>query len=199
MSVDWDRMRANLAAAGEGIARRRALPPGEAAKVLRDRARLLAREAVPEREAADSLEILEFRLALESYGIETRAVAEVFPLKAFTPLPCVPPFVFGVVNVRGRIATVLDLRNFFELPYKGLSDLNKVIIVQSGSTEFGILADAIVGIKSIPLGSLQPTLPTLTGIRQKYLKGVTEDQVVVLDAAKLLSDSSLVVDEQVVR
>jgi len=63
--------------------------------------------------------------------------------------------------------------------------------------EFGILADAILGVRLLSLGQLLPSLPTLTDIRSDYLKGVTEDRLVVLDGGKLLSDCGIVVHEEV--
>jgi purine-binding chemotaxis protein CheW len=165
-------------------------------KILKERARLLAQE--PEKkEAGETLEILGFSLAHERYGIETSFIREVYPLKEYTPLPCTPAFVFGLINVRGQILSIIDMRKFFELPEKGISDLNKVIILHNVSMEFGILADEIIGVKTIPLRQLQMTLPTLTDIREKYLKGVTQDQMVVLDAAKLLIDKDMIVHEEV--
>ena len=146
--------------------------------------------------AGESLEILEFRLAYESYAIEACFVREVCPLKDFTPVPCTPPFVLGIVNVRGQILSVIDLKKFFELPEKGLSDLNKVIVAHNRDIEFGILADAVAGVRAIPVADIQAPLPTLTGIRQDYLKGVTRDRLVVLDGAKLLSDSRMKVERE---
>ena len=63
--------------------------------------------------------------------------------------------------------------------------------------EFGILADVILGVLRVPLRNLQPTLPTLTGIREEYLKGITPGRLAILDAAKLLSDKKLIVHEEV--
>ena len=117
------------------------------------------------------------------------------PLKEFTPLPGTPPFVFGIINFRGQILSIIDLKKFFELPEKGLTDLNRVIILHSKEMEFGILADAILGLRAIPIKAMQPSLPTLTGIRTAYLKGVTEDRMVILDGAKVLSDKKLIVHE----
>ena len=54
-----------------------------------------------------------------------------------------------------------------------MPDLNKVIVLQSGNMVFGMLADAILGVRRIALAEIQPALPTLTGIREKYLKGMT--------------------------
>ncbi|MBI4204303.1 MAG: chemotaxis protein CheW [Betaproteobacteria bacterium] len=171
--------------------------PPDAGQILRARAQALAR--VPERAAVTAalLELLEFRLARESYALETRHVREVYPLKNLTPLPCTPPFVLGIVNLRGRILPVLDIKKFFELPEQGLTDLNRIILVQGNDLEFGLLADVIVGVRTVPVESLQPSLPTLTGIRGDYLKGVTAERIVVLDLARILADPKIIVHEEV--
>ena len=143
------------------------------------------------------LEVLEFRLAQERYALEDRWVQEVCPLKELTPLPCTPPFVLGIVNVRGRILPVLDLKKFFDLPEQGLTDLHRIILVRGNDLELGLLADVIVGVRSIPADSLQPSLPTLTGIRGEYLKGVTAERLVVLDLARILADPKIIVHEEV--
>ena len=111
-------------------------------------------------------------LAYERYAVETQYVSQVAMLEHLIPLPCTPAFVLGIVNLRGAILPVLDLKNFFELPVKGLTDLNKIIVLQSGKILFGILADAIVGVRHILLRDVQSSLPTLTGVRKNYLKGV---------------------------
>ena len=62
--------------------------------------------------------------------------------------------------------------------------------------ELGILADAVLGVSLIPLTDLQPSLPTLTGVRADYLRGVTKEPMVVLDGQKLLSSPKLIVYEE---
>ena len=166
-------------------------------EILRARARALARPPESPPAADASLELLEFRLARECYGLETRHVQEVYPLKDLTPLPCVPPFVLGIVNVRGRVTPVIDIKKFFDLPDKGLTDLHRIILVRGNDLEFGLLADVIVGVRTIPLDSLQPSLPTLTGIRADYLKGVTAERLVVLDLDRILADPKIIVHEEV--
>ena len=171
--------------------------PVEKKKILKARAKTLAREPERDEKAEAYLEVVEFVLAYERYAIETAYVREIYPLKEFTPLPCTHPFVFGIVNVRGQILSVIDIKNFFDLPEKGLGELNKVIILHLGDMEFGILADKIIGTRSIPLKEIQPSLPTLTDIRAEYMRGVTEERVVILDAKKLLLDNGILVHEEV--
>ncbi len=123
-------------------------------------------------------------------------------MKELTPLPCTPGFLLGIINVRGQILPVIDVKKFFDLPETGITDLHMVVIVHGEtdageSMELGILADAIVGVRSIPLGTCQPSLPTLTGIRAKYLKGVTNQHVVILDVPSILNDPKTTINEEV--
>ncbi len=136
-------------------------------------------------------------MASELYGIENRYIREVYALKDFTPLPCTPSFVFGIINIRGRIVSVIDIKRFFDLPDRGLSDQNKVIVLSSSTMEFGILADEIRGVRNVLSKDVQAGLPTLTGIRLEYLLGVTEDRLIILDGGKLLTDKNLPVYEEV--
>ena len=191
--IDWNRLRQRLEAARIAVSSEPA--PDEKKAILRRRAKLLARQPLQEK-TGDVLDVLEFLLTYETYAIEMRWVAETYPLKDLTPLPCTPPFVAGIINVRGRILSVIDIRKFFDLPEKGLTDLNKVIIVHDGEMEFGILADEILGTRTIPLSEVQPPLPTLTGIRKEYLMGVTRERTAILDGARLLSDKNLIVHDE---
>jgi purine-binding chemotaxis protein CheW len=169
----------------------------ESERILRARAKALAIPTLQSMPAGAVLELLEFRLASERYALETRHVQDVHPLRDLTPLPCAPAFVLGIVNVRGRILPVLDLKKFFDLPELGLTDLHRIILVQGSDLEFGLLADVIVGVRSVPADSLQPSLPTLTGIRAEYLKGIGEDRLVVLDVERILADPKIIVHQEV--
>jgi purine-binding chemotaxis protein CheW len=167
------------------------------AAILKARARLLARE--PEKAAAMGtvLEIIEFRIASETYGIEAVFVREIHQLRDLMPLPGMPAFVLGIANVRGQILSVVDLKKFFNLPDKGLGEFNKLIIIRNERMEFGILSDAIIGTRSIPLDAIQAPPVTITGIGAEYLRGVTEERIVVLDAQKILDDENIIVNDVV--
>ena len=170
---------------------------GSAADILRARARALMQRPEHAGPAGILLEVLEFRLAHERYAVETRHVRETYPLRDLTPLPCTPPFVRGIVSVRGRITPVIDIKNFFELPETGLTDLHRIILVGDGSVEIGLLADSLVEVQTIAADALQPSLPTLTPIGAEYLKGVTGERLVVLDLDRILADPKIIVHEEV--
>ena len=167
--------------------------------VLDARARELARPISRRASANGHLDVVGFQLAHERYAIESRFVAEVFPFTDITPLPGTPAFVVGIVNFRGSVLSVIDLKFFFQLPMKGLNDRNRAIVLRSANMEFGVLVDAMHGTRRIVQENLQEALPTLSGIREKYLKGVTPDGVVVLDGGKLLSDDALVVRDRTIK
>ncbi len=195
-AIDWADVRRRLEAVAGALDRGWTPTPGETRRILRARAAALAREADEAPRTGEHLEILEFLLAHERYGIETRFVREVYPLREFTPVPRAPRFVLGAVNVRGQILTVVDIKKFFDLPEKGLTDLNKVIVLRRDKMVVGVLADAVLGLETVPLAGLEPSLPTLTGIRAEFLRGVTRDRLVVLEVEKILSGEGLLVTEQ---
>jgi purine-binding chemotaxis protein CheW len=164
--------------------------------VLRSRAKELARPVEVEDEDGQLVEIVEFTLGQEHYAFPSSEIQEVFHLTEITPLPSVPPFVLGVTNVRGRILSVIDIRRLLDFGDTGLTNLNQAIIIQSERMELAVLADAVVGVYASDQGKWQTTMPTLTGKREEYLKGVTAERVVVLDAEKLLKSEDMLVGSQ---
>lgn len=162
---------------------------------MKERAAALAR-VPPKPQSGERIHAVEFLLAYERYAIETGFVREVFPLRDFCPLPCAPAFVVSIINIRGRIVSVVDFKKFFELPERGLTELNKVIVISDGKLEFGILADAAIGLREIHLSEIQPVVPTLTGIRAEYLRGVTTDRTIVLDGNKILASKRFLIREE---
>lgn len=166
----------------------------EAGAILRTRAAELARpeaSASPDREA---LTLLEFRLGRERYAVDVSHVREVYPLRELVSLPGTPRFLPGIVNVRGRIVAVLDLREFFGLQAVGLTDLHRVILVEGGGMEVGLLADQVSQVVTYPVTALHVPPETLEGVRAGYLRGVTAERLIVLDVAGILADPRIVVD-----
>jgi purine-binding chemotaxis protein CheW len=195
--IDWSALLKRQEAANAAASGKRSLNLDEDQALLKARASELARRPAQDADQGTRLDCLEFQLSGENYAIEMSYISETLPLTDFTPLFCTPPYVLGITNLRGRIISIIDLRRFFELPAVGLADLNRVIVVGNGSMEFGILADAIVGMISLPLGELQPAPATFTGIREEFLAGVTADRMALLDMGKILSDKRVMVHEEV--
>lgn len=187
-SIDWRAIHGRMEHVARALEQNVAPAGEEKKKILRARARDLARALDAPAQGQERVEIVEFMLAYERYALESKWVREVYPLRDITPLPGTPGFILGIINVRRQIVSVVDLKKFFDLPPRGLTEFNKVIIIANETMEFGLLADAVPGVRSIPRDEIQPPLPTLTGIRAGYLQGITADRLVVLDGAKLLAD-----------
>ena len=196
-SIPWEDIKSRLKNVGDAIENGFKPTQEEQNRILKARAKALALEPKGEDCTEGRVDVLEFLVANETYGIDLVHINEVFPIKQFTPLPCVPQFVMGIINVRGQIFSVIDLKKFFGLHEKGFTDLNKAIIVHTDDMALGILADSIIGVRSIPVDNIQDSIPTLTGIRKEYLKGLTSDGLVILDIEKILGDKNIVVYEEV--
>ncbi|MFZ2633318.1 MAG: chemotaxis protein CheW [Desulfosalsimonadaceae bacterium] len=164
-----------------------------AEKILKARAEQLAKKDHAQEPRRHHITVVEFAIAHETYAIELTHIRTIHPLKDLTYIPGAPGFIKGIFNLRGEIISVVDLKHFFDLPDQKTGDSSQVIILSSESMEFGILSDAILGVTEIDTDDIEDSLPTFTGIRLDYLKGVTGKGTVILDDEKLLSDKKMII------
>ena len=197
-AVDWQEARARIEAVTARIRGTHRRSPEEVRRILAERAAAAARRPA-DAEDDERIEVLAFGLACEHYAIETRFVREVGSLRELTPVPGTPAFIAGVTSLRVRVLAVVDLRRFFDLPARGLTELDRILVVRKDEMEFGLLADVVEGVRNIAVRALQAGLPTLDGLRARFLRGVTGDAVAVLDGDHLLGAAELKVDGKVSR
>ncbi|WP_198145882.1 chemotaxis protein CheW [Desulfonatronovibrio magnus] len=169
----------------------------EKQKILRKRAKALARLSMEDALEEHLLEVVQFRLARENYALESAYIREVVNFSGLTPVPCTPSFIAGIINLRGQIVSVVDLKVLFDLPLSAPPDSAKVIILNHNEMEMGLLVDKLKGATAFAIDLIQPSPSSLTDKTQAYLKGVFGRDVAVLDAKAVLSDESLIVDEDV--
>lgn len=193
-AVAWESVRARLAAATRAAEEGLQPSPERARALLDERARRLARSPVEAKAAGELLEVAVFSLANERYAIETRLVREIVRFVDFTPVPGAADFLVGVTNLRGEILAVVDLRRFFDLPVRGLTDHSRVIVLGRPSTALGVLADQAHEVAVLPASEVLEPATAATHIGRQYVRGVTKDALVVLDANALLGDARLVID-----
>ncbi len=165
------------------------------ALILRERAQKLSQPAARSRGIV-RIEVLKFRLAYQEYAIGMKYVREVVLTGGITPVPGTPEYISGICAIRGEIISLVDLRALFSVSGRGLTDLNRVIVVTDGTMTFGILADYITGIATIPASMPTAPAPVPSTAPVPYQLGVVEG-IVVLDGAALLSDSRMLIDETV--
>lgn len=164
--------------------------------ILKDRANRLARIDKQEKVVGDSIETLTFHLANETYAIEAKYIKEVHALKDYTPLPCVPSFVYGLINIRRRIYSIIDLRPLFDLPILKKKAESRIIILKNDQTSFALIVDRVIGLLSVQKDGLQHHVESLNGFRNNILKGITKEGLIILDGDKLLTEKSLIVDQE---
>lgn len=184
--INWDEIRQHfewgeLGETNEAILRR-----------LQQRARLYA---APNQRAEFAPEevrtALTFELGTEHYGVDVMTVRGVRTISRITRVPGTPNFYRGVVNVRGQVITVMDLRLFFNIAVSEEERApDELVVVRAGGLEIGLLAHNVEGVRTIPTTALEPV------DNMRYALGVTTDRLVMLDVQRLLQDEQLVVGGQ---
>ncbi|MGQ0601622.1 MAG: chemotaxis protein CheW [Anaerolineales bacterium] len=166
-------------------------------RILEERARALAR--APKSETpGETVELVVVALRLERYGIDVQHVQEIQPLAGLTPVPGLPSFWMGVVNLRGRLHPVLNLRRYLGLPAATSDEGSKVVLVSAANLNVALLVDDVPGVRRVPQTEIGPPLTEATDVQRnaQCVRGVTPDLLAVLDLEALLADSELVVQEK---
>lgn len=193
-AIDWADVRERLARA-QAAATAALEPPPERVRALMDeRARRLARPPA-QSEETDAIAVMTFALGTERYAIETEYVREVVRLADFSPVPGAPDFVLGVTNLRGEVLCLVDLRTFFDVPSKRLTELSRIVVVGMETAEFGILVDEAFEMATLRPNDIVPPPESVAGIGRECLLGVTREALIVLDGAALLRDPRLFVNQ----
>lgn len=166
--------------------------------LLDERARTLAR--IPQgRDDIETLPVVVFSFDEHRYAIDARYVKEIQSLVNLTPVPCTPSFVTGIVNLRGTLYSLVDLRRFMDLPIKGVTDLTEILVISGSGMELGLLAYEVVGLQSIPVEEIKAPLPNDENVAKEFVTGVTTDLTVILNIEKILSDQKMIVHEEVMK
>jgi len=143
---------------------------------------------------------MSFMLDSESYCIDILKVKELMGMTAITPLPRTPQFIRGVINLRGKIIPIIDLRLKFGLTFTEYTKRTCIIVVElaySGETILmGLVVDSIQDVVSIPEDKLSKLPYVNSRIKSEYIKGVadtSDGMKIVLDVLKVLSDDEIAV------
>jgi purine-binding chemotaxis protein CheW len=161
--------------------------------ILRIRAKELAKPIKSTSGTHEDLSVLVFSLSGERYAVEMKYVREVSFLSSLTTLPGTPDFLLGIISLRGRIVSVTDLRLFFNLQRKGLSDYNKIILLSNNKMEFAVLADQVDGMQIRDRTQLSDPPLTINGIGKEYLLGIFPGPIIMINAKVILDDPKLII------
>ena len=145
-------------------------------------------------EDAQKDKYLTFHLANEDYAVEIKHVTEIIGIQRITEVPDMPDFVRGVINLRGKIIPVIDVRTRFKLESKEYDDRTCIIVVNINDMAVGLVVDEVSEVADIPEGMVEPPPRAATGGRGRFLQGMgkIDDEVkIILDVGRLLQDEEM--------
>ncbi|MCD6580819.1 MAG: purine-binding chemotaxis protein CheW [Desulfuromusa sp.] len=132
---------------------------------------------------------LTFHLAGEDYGIDILYVIEIIGIQNITDVPDMPAFIRGVINLRGKVVPIMDVRARFGLENRDYDDRTCIIVVNIEETEVGLVVDEVSEVMDIPEANVEPAPRTSRNNENSYIQGmgkVNNDVKILLDIHKLL-------------
>jgi purine-binding chemotaxis protein CheW len=144
----------------------------------------------------EEIKAILFKLAEEEYGVDVAQVLSIEKMSPMTRVPKTPPFVKGVINLRGVVVPVIDLRGRFGLPEKEYTEETRIIIVKVSDMEVGLIVDTASDVIDIDSEAIADPPEVVGGIKAKYLRGVCklgEDRLLVmLNLTEVLNKNEII-------
>lgn len=156
---------------------------------------MAAEEATPfenETGARRERQIVAFSLGTETYGVDIASVREIIPMQKIVSVPRAPVFVEGIINLRGRVIPVLDLRKHFGFEQKKGDPNQRIVLVEAGTGSIGVIVDAVSSVLRIPEDSVEPPATVIVGPEVEYIQGIAkvdDGLIVLLDLTKIISEA----------
>ena len=148
------------------------------------------RQALEDEEDTQKDKYLTFLLEQETYGIDIRVVIEIIGIQAITGVPEVPEYVRGIINLRGKIIPVVDMRLRFKKEFRAYNDRTCIVVIEAEGVLIGLIVDGVSEVLDIPEGNVVPP-PKLKASQNRYIRGIGktgETVILLLDWAKLFSE-----------
>ena len=163
-------------------------------RILQERARVLAQPAAQQQHQQRS-QYLKFRLgAVERYGIPYRYLEELLYVGNLARVPCTPAFVAGVVNHRGELLTILDLKQFFRMPAMPMGEDTRIVVVKHAGMRVGLLVDDVDGNQEYLDADISAPLISDGVSNIAYVQGIHRGDVTLLNLSALLEDPAIQVN-----
>jgi purine-binding chemotaxis protein CheW len=133
----------------------------------------------------DEEQIVSFKLGKETFGVRVSQVREIGKVQNITRIPKMPDYIEGVMNLRGQITTVIDLKKRFDIEGdgSGITAASRIIVAEIGDTQIGIIVDEVEDVMRVPRQGISPPPRTLTaGMETNFLTAICKlpDRMVML-------------------
>ena len=142
----------------------------------------------------DLLQLVTFSTGDEEFGVDILRVQEIIRTMAITKVPKAPEFVEGVINLRGKVIPIIDLRRRFGLQSKAHDKHTRIIVIEINTMIVGFVVDSVSEVLRIPASTVEPPPPVVAGLESEYISGVgkLEDRLLILlDLDRLLSRADI--------
>jgi purine-binding chemotaxis protein CheW len=140
--------------------------------------------------SASTSKFVGFTLGKEEYAVDILKVKEIKLMLAITRVPKAPPFVEGVINLRGEIIPIIDLRKKLSLAISPQTEDSRIIVIELDERLVGIIVDSVSEVLELPDDKISPPPPIVAGIEAEYLRGVGrlgDRLLILLDLDKILT------------
>ena len=154
---------------------------------------------VDDDDSAEGQKYLLFHLGSEVYGIDITQVTTIVEIQKITDVPDVPPYLKGVINLRGKVIPVMDMRLRFSMPERPYDDRTCTIVVSIEDSSVGLIVDTVAEVRSIPQADIEPP-PSFKGGKHRYISGLgkIDDEVkILIDVTKVLEEGELETFEKI--
>ena len=147
-------------------------------------------EETLKKQDAELLQLVTFSIGEEEFGVDILSVQEIIRMMDITKVPRAPEFVEGVINLRGKVIPIIDLRRRFGLSTRDHDKHTRIIVIEINNMIVGFVVDSVSEVLRIPASTVEPPPPVVSGLESEYISGVgkLEDRLLILlDLNKLLS------------
>ena len=144
--------------------------------------------------STDELQLVSFNISSEEFGVDILKVQEINRMVEITKVPQAPPYVEGVINLRGKVIPIIDLRKRFNLEMKEHDKNTRIVVVDISGNIMGMIVDAVSEVLRLPADTIEPPPELVTGINSEYVKGVAklEDRLLIfLDLSKVVDSEEI--------
>ncbi len=146
-------------------------------------------EAIKTAGSDELLQLVTFNLGSEEYAVAILKVQEINRMKEITRVPNSPPYVEGVINLRGKVIPVVNIRRKFGLAERENDEHTRIMIMDVQGITMGLVVDSVSEVLRIPSSTVEPTPPMASNIRAEFIKGIAkldERLIILLDMDMLL-------------
>lgn len=140
------------------------------------------------------LQLVSFTIGSEEFGVDILKVQEINRMVEVTRVPQAPPYVEGVINLRGKVIPIIDLRKRFNLEAKEYDKNTRIVVVDIGGTIMGMVVDSVSEVLRLPSDTIEPPPEIAAGVNSEYIKGVAklDDRLLIfLDLSRVISADEL--------